>query len=76
MAIYHSRQFWVQDAVLVTLWFFHSLLVVAAKGYAYVHTHLLFFVWYLFTIPVLLFTAGRFVTQQARVTFQNETYRI
>ena len=68
---------WVQDAVLVTLAVSSTVLwFVAAKGYAYVHTHLLFFVWYLFTIPVLLFTAGRFVTQQARRYIpKDETHR-
>jgi len=58
---------WIQDAVLVTLAVSSTVLwFIAAKGYAYVHTNLLFFVWYPFTIPVILFTVGRFVTLHSR----------
>lgn len=53
---------WIQDLVLLSLAFSSTILwFLAAKGYAYVHTHLLFFVWYLFTIPAALFVAGRFI---------------
>lgn len=69
---------WIQDAVLLTLAVSSTVLwFVAAKGYAYVHTHLLFFVWYLFTIPVVLFIAGRFTTQQARrYISRNQAHRV
>ena len=51
---------WRQDAILLALGISSTVLwFLAAKGYSFVHTHLLFFVWYLFTIPVLLFVVGR-----------------
>jgi len=57
----HDKR-WIQDASLMSLAISSTVLwFLAAKGYAYVHTHLLFFVWYLFTIPAALFTVGRFV---------------
>ena len=34
---------------------------VAAKGYSYIHTFLLFFLWYFLFVPALLFVVGSFV---------------
>ena len=58
--IRHDKR-WTEDALLLlfglsstVLWF------LAARGYAYVHTHILFFVWYFLTLPVVLFIVLRY----------------
>jgi hypothetical protein len=53
---------WRRDASLLALGFIIPVFwFVAAKGYSYVHTHLLFFLWYFLYIPVLLYVTGAFV---------------
>ncbi len=52
---------WRRDASLVLLGFAVAVVwLVAAKGYSYVHTHILFFLWYFLYIPALLYVAGSF----------------
>lgn len=53
---------WTRDASLILI----GLLVAiswfaAAKEHSYVHTHILFFLWYLFLIPALLFVISSYV---------------
>lgn len=52
---------WIRDATLLALGFGIPVIwFVAAKGYSYVHTHILFFLWYFLFVPALLFVAGSF----------------
>ncbi len=58
--IRHDKR-WIEDATLMVFGLCSTVLwFVAAKGYAYVHTHILFFVWYLLTVPAMLFVVGRY----------------
>jgi len=53
---------WRRDASLLALGFVIPVFwFVAAKGYSYVHTHLLFFLWYFLYIPALLYVTGAFL---------------
>ena len=52
---------WRRDASLLAVGFVIPVFwFVTAKGYSYVHTHLLFFLWYFLYIPALLYVTGAF----------------
>lgn len=51
----------VRDSVLLTCGFVVAASwFVAAKGHSYVHTHILFFLWYLLFVPALIFVVADF----------------
>lgn len=53
---------WRRDASLLAVGFVIPVFwFVAAKSYSYVHTHILFFLWYFLYIPALLYVSGAFV---------------
>lgn len=58
---------WKRDASLLVMglaipivWF------VAAKGYSYIHTHILFFLWYFLYVPALLYVTSAFAWEHTR----------
>jgi hypothetical protein len=56
-----SDQLWRRDATLLAMGFLIPVVwFVSAKGYSYLHTFILFFLWYFLFVPVLLFVVGSF----------------
>lgn len=62
-----SDALWKRDASILVLglaipvvWF------MAAKGYSYVHVHILFFLWYFLYVPALLFVTASFAWDHRR----------
>jgi len=58
---------WRRDASLLALGFVIPIFwFVAAKSYSYVHTHLLFFLWYFLFVPALLYVVGALIWDKRR----------
>lgn len=57
----YQHHSWVRDSVLLACGFVVAASwFVAAKGHSYVHTHILFFLWYLLFVPALIFVVADF----------------
>lgn len=54
-------QLWRRDATLLAMGFLIPVFwFISAKGYSYIHTFILFFLWYFLFVPALLFVIGSF----------------
>ena len=62
---YRGDMTWRRDFALLAMGFFLATSwFLAAKGHSYIHTHILFFLWYLLFVPVLLYVPARYAYEQ------------
>ena len=62
---YRGDMTWRRDFALLAMGFFLATSwFLAAKGHSYIHTHILFFLWYLLFVPVLLYVPARYAYEK------------